>query len=319
MTAEAAAPLLSVVIPAHDAARFLAECLSSVLAQQRHFELEVIVVDDASNDASAAIARGFERKFECVRLVRLETNQGPAAARNVGIAQARGELIAFLDADDLWPAGSLEARVAVLQRQPAAALVFGDCRQFDDRGPRARTLFEEGGFGAAAWGGEALVPNGYARLLDDNFITTGSVVARRAALTRAGGFAEDLRLVEDLDLWLRLARHSPIAWCARECLQRRRHDANISADAESIALAFLEVLRRQVADWQSGEAAALGVDAKRLAAREWLHLADLARLRGDAATAWRRLWRSVTTHAAPSTQWRAGKTALKLLAGWKSR
>jgi glycosyltransferase involved in cell wall biosynthesis len=315
VSAAAAAPLVSVVIPAHDSARYLDECLGSVFAQQGEFELQVIVVDDASSDGTARVARAHDK----VELIRFDENRGPSAARNAGIAAARGEFVAFLDSDDRWPEGKLAAQLAVLQVEPAAALVFGDCRQFDERGPRPRTEFEAAGLGTATWGSGRLVPQAYERLLEANFVTTGSVVVRRTALAAAGGFAEELRLVEDLDLWLRLARHAPIAWCAHECLERRRHDANISRDAEALGLAYLEVLRRHAPGGAAGNTGALETRIRRLAAHEWLHLADLARVRGDTASAWRRLRRGIAGHAAPSLQWQAAKTAFKLLAGIKAR
>ena len=303
-------PRVSAVIPAFNAQAYLAECIASVCSQSGPFELEVIVVDDGSTDATTEIARQHAG-VNCI----VQPNRGPSAARNAGIAAAGGEFVAFLDADDRWPEGKLAAQLDILQREPRAALVFGDCRQFDMAGQRPRTEFESGGYGTAAWGQGPIVPDAYARLLENNFITTGSVVARRAALRQARGFAEDLRLVEDLDLWLRMAREAPIAWSERECLLRRRHDSNISGDAEAVGLAYLEVLARHAATWQPGEAAALGVDAGRLASREYLSLAELARLNGKPGMAWSRLRSSLARHAGPQTQWRVVKTAVKLLIG----
>jgi len=302
-------PLVSVVIPAHNAAAFLQASIDSASAQAGAFELEIVVVDDGSTDATPAIARAHAG----VRLVTLNRNRGPSAARNAGVATAGGEFVAFLDADDLWPAGSLAARLEVLQRWPQAAFVFGDCQQFDASGPRAQTLFEAGGLGLRAWGHEGLVPEAYRRLLADNFVTTGSVVARRAALAEAGGFAEDLRLVEDLDLWLRLARRHAVAWCGQVCLLRRRHAHNLSRDARAMGLAYLEVLRRQAADparLAPSPQAALAA----LAAREWLHLADLALAVGQTGEAWHCTWRSLRLR--PSARalgraLRAGAAALR--------
>ncbi len=305
---------ISAVIPAYNAQKHLGDCLASVRSQTGPFELEVIVVDDGSKDATASIARGHAGVI-CI----VQANAGPSAARNTGVAAASGEFIAFLDADDLWPEGKLAAQLAILQQQPAAALVFGDCRQFDARGPRAQTEFEAGGFGRAAWGPGPILEGAYGRLLENNVITTGGVLARRAALQEVGGFAEDLRLVEDLDLWLRLARRHPVAWCAREGLLRRRHDSNISSDGEAIGLAYLEVLKRHAATWQPADAQALGVDAGRLASREYLNLAELARRQGKSAAAWRRLWRSLAAQPGLQTQWRVAKTAIKLLVGGAGR
>ena len=297
---------VSVVIPAYNAQAHLAECLASVGAQSGHFRLEIIVVDDGSRDATADIAQRHPG-VHCVT----QANSGPSAARNAGIALAQGEFVAFLDADDLWPTGKLESQLQVLVQHPEAALVFGDCRQFDARGFRPRTEFETNGLGTASWGSGPLVPQAYARLLENNFITTGSVVARRAMLREAGGFAEDLRLVEDLDLWLRMARRHPIAWCGLECLLRRRHDANISGNAEAVALAYLDVLDRHVASWGPGDAAALGVDAGWLESKECLHLAELAIAKGKRDVALQRVWRGLAAHPHPRTLWRSAKTALK--------
>jgi glycosyltransferase involved in cell wall biosynthesis len=281
MARVAAAPAVSVVIPAYNAEPHLRECLDSVRAQALDVPVEVLVVDDGSTDRTSEIAS----RTEGVRLLRSEANGGPAHARNEGVAAARGEFVAFLDADDLWPPGSLQVRLDTLRRHAGAALVFGDCRQFDAAGPRARTLFESEGLGAASWGGEGIVPDAYLRLVQNNFITTGSVLARRVALTDCGGFDERLRLVEDLDLWLRLARTHELAWCATVSLLRRRHDRNTSRDAVAMSLAFLDVLERQPSNGLPDRAARALRDAR---AREMLLLADMALARRDfdAARRW---------------------------------
>lgn len=302
-TAAAPRPLVSVVIPAFNAAAHLGDALDSVLAQTGAFQLEVIVIDDGSTDGTARVAQARAG----VRLLRSGANRGPSAARNAGISAAGGEFVAFLDADDCWPPGALATRIGALQQHPDAALVFGDCRQFDERGPHARTLFEAGGLGAAAWGPGGTVPGAYHRLLDENFITTGSVVARRAELLAAGGFAEDLRLVEDLDLWLRLARQHAVAWCPQVCLLRRRHAANLSRDPDAMSLAYLEVLRRQAAH-DAGAASRRKLAA--LAAREQLTLADRALQQHRAADALHWAWRSARNRPGLRALARIGRAAL---------
>lgn len=279
--------LVSVVIPAYNAQRFIGDCIASVQAQKGDAELEIVVVDDGSTDGTAAVVQGMP----AVRLVS-QPNRGPAAARNAGIAVTRGPLVAFLDADDLWPEGSLAARLGVLGRRSDAAMVFGDCRQFDARSPRPRTLFEEGGWGRCAWGSSGLVPDAYSRLIDDNFVTTGAVVVRRHVLEAVGGFAEDLRLVEDLELWLRIARRYPMAWCDGVCLLRRRHPANTSADRAAMSLAFIEVLRRQLKPG-AGPPAASRPQVERAIVGEYLNLCELALRQGQRAEAVRWAWRGV--------------------------
>lgn len=115
----AGTPLVSVVIPAYQAERYIADAVDSVLAQT-YPAVECIVVDDGSTDGTAQRVRSFG---EHVRLVR-QPNAGVAAARNAGIAVARGELVALLDADDVWAADKLERQVVAWRRRPRCGLVL---------------------------------------------------------------------------------------------------------------------------------------------------------------------------------------------------
>src|SRR6185503_3119864 len=117
-------PLVSVVIPVFNGERFLREAVESVLAQN-YSPVEIIVVDDGSTDRTPNVARSLP---ETVRYLH-QTNHGPAAARNRGIEQAQGSLIAFADADDLWPAGKLEVQLPYLIRDPKIDIVLGRIQQ----------------------------------------------------------------------------------------------------------------------------------------------------------------------------------------------
>lgn len=303
-------PLVSVVIPAYNAQDHLAECLASVRGQLSDYTMEIIVVDDGSQDATAQIAQQ-QPGVQCI----IQPNKGPSAARNVGISAAKGKFVAFLDADDLWPPGKLAAQVRILQQHPEVALIFGDCRQFDSQGPRPQTEFQANQLGSAAWGTAPLVPDAYARLLEVNFITTGSVVARHSALKAVGGFAEDLRLVEDLDLWLRIARHHPIAWCDQECLHRRRHTSNISRDVDAMGLAYLEVLRRHRLSWSAEEITLMRLDAGLLVATKYLYLAERSMAQGHLRAATRQVWEGFSASPRPLTLWRIARLIVKLMVG----
>lgn len=116
--------LISVVIPAFNREQYLAESIESVLSQG-HEPLEVIVVDDGSTDGTVAVARRFP-EVRCISRVQ----GGAAAARNTGIAAARGELLAFLDSDDIWVEGKVARQVDALRARADAALVFGWVRCF---------------------------------------------------------------------------------------------------------------------------------------------------------------------------------------------
>lgn len=281
-------PQVSVVIPVYNAIDHIEECLASVINQRTPFSLEVIVVDDGSTDGTLEKLRSTSG-LTCLA----QSNRGPAAARNSGIRHARGEYIAFLDADDLWPESKLQKQVELMQRHPDAAMCFGDCRQFKDKHWWPHTLFEEGDYGEGSWGPWPYVRNAYARLLRNNFITTGSVVVRRQVLDELGGFDESLGLVEDLELWLRIARHHPIVWCRDVCLLRRRHAGNLSREAEAMSLAYLEVLKRQHTRC-ADKLASQGIDLNSLVAREYQEMAERALAGRQSRKARRWAWRSFT-------------------------
>jgi glycosyltransferase involved in cell wall biosynthesis len=265
--------LVSVVIPTYNSAPYVRECLDSVYRQSGPFALDVIVVDDGSTDETVEQIRDYPA--QCVE----QANRGPAAARNVALGLARGDYVAFLDSDDLWPDGKLARQVALLQAHPDVGLVFGDCRQFDANGPRAQTLFETAGYDASFWGDPLYVVNPYAKLMQGNFITTGSIVMRRTCVETAGRFDEGLRLVEDLEYWLRIALRHPIAHVGDVCLLRRRHAENTSRDPIAMAHAFLRVLEKHRREHQAA-AAAQGASLERRIAREHQELGHLHLRRG---------------------------------------
>jgi hypothetical protein len=138
------------------------------------------------------------------------------------------------------------------------------------------------------------VPAAYSRLIRDNFITTGSVVIRRRVLEELGSFDESLALVEDLELWLRIARRHPIIWCGDVCLLRRRHAGNTSRQAEAMSLAYLEVLHRQQ-DCCGAELARQGVSVNALAATEYREMAERALINHRSTDAIRWAWQSFMT------------------------
>jgi glycosyltransferase involved in cell wall biosynthesis len=117
-------PAISVIIPAYDAARHVAEAIESALAQDLR-PAEVVVVDDGSTDGTAEVVR----RFEAVSLVQ-QPNAGAGAARNTGVERATGELYAFLDADDVWLPGKLRAQVEALHQRPDADGAFSGIEEF---------------------------------------------------------------------------------------------------------------------------------------------------------------------------------------------
>ena len=208
-------PTVSVVVAAYNAERFLADALDSVAAQTAP-PLETVVVDDGSTDRTAEIA---ERHPVGARLVRQE-NAGSAAARNRGIAEARGALVAFLDADDLWLPHKLDRQIAALGRT-GARWCYTDARFVD----------AETGHTLGRWSDTHPAPEGdVARaLLGGNFITVPTVLAERTVLDAVGGFPETLpgraSISEDWALWLRVAIDHAVAYVDEPCAAIRQHAA----------------------------------------------------------------------------------------------
>ena len=196
-------PLVSVVVPARNAATTIARALDSVLGQD-YRPIEVLVIDDASTDATARIVAAYASPE--VRLLAVDRHRGAAGARNIGIAAARGDIIAFQDSDDEWRPGKLRRQVAQLQSDPA--LVFAACgtRFIHADGHDLGPLFDgqQPTQGDQAWRG----------LLARNTIATPCVVVRREHLLAEGGFDEGLTVAEDQDLWIRLAMRGRLGYIA---------------------------------------------------------------------------------------------------------
>lgn len=186
-------PDVSVVLPAFNASATIEQALRSIQAQV-NVRCETLVIDDGSTDGTAAVVRDLA--LPGVRLLCQERNQGVSVARNRGIALAQGEYIAFLDADDVWKPTKLERQLAVMRAHPAASLVSCECEGVAvDGRPIACTSYAR-----LPWG-----RNGWKMLLRAGSFATPTVLCRRADLHRVGGFRPELRVGEDLDLWIRLA------------------------------------------------------------------------------------------------------------------
>ncbi|MFB2983758.1 glycosyltransferase family 2 protein [Microseira sp. BLCC-F43] len=194
------APLVSVIIPAYNAQRFIERTLKSVLAQT-YDNLEVIVVDDGSQDRTAEIVQSIAKLDGRVRLLQ-QPNAGVAAARNLAIQKSRGEFIAPIDADDIWYPENLEKQVkCMIKSDSSVGLVYSwsvDINEDD---------FLTGGFHASAQEGKVYLP-----LLWHNFIGNGSaVLIRRTCLEKVGGYNneqlkdEHSHGSEDWELYLRIA------------------------------------------------------------------------------------------------------------------
>jgi hypothetical protein len=223
------APLVSVVIPCYNSARYLGETIQSVLAQT-YARVEVIVVDDGSTDETPKIAQSYPVQYV------YQTNAGISAARNTGVAHSRGEYVQFLDHDDRLLPTAFEVGVKFLEERPECAMAIGEHRYIQADGT-------EIGYSHKHTVGR----DHYAELLEHNFIETPcSVLHRRSALELTGLFAEKVQGAEDYELYLRTARQCPVLTHDVAVAEYRLHDANISGNAERMFLVSLEVLNMEL-------------------------------------------------------------------------
>lgn len=235
-------PRVSVVMPAYNAGRYLAESIESVRAQT-YVDWELLVVDDGSADDTGEVARRFAETDARVRYAR-RPNGGQAAARNTGLREAKGELIAFLDADDLWLPGKLSAQIAVME-ETGVDLVYTDGYIFSEEGAAS----PDERFHVLP--GEARGAEMFRALFESNRIGTLSVLVKRSALDDAGLFDEDraYQNSEDYDLWLRLARGGASFYGMTEKLMRyRRHAAATTYTASRLLAPMLAVILKHAAD-----------------------------------------------------------------------
>lgn len=209
----AVAPRVSVVMPCYNAAAHVEEAVASVMAQTLP-DVELILVDDGSTDSSPAIVERLAGDHPGRIRVEVQANAGPYAARNRGLAMARGDFVAFLDADDWWAPDCLEKLHRALADDPAAALAYCGWQNVGLPGPR----------------GEPYVPPDYE--LEDKaarFLRAAApwpihaALVRRSVIDEVGGFDLDLPTCMDYDLWLRIAVARPIRHVPEVLAYYRHH------------------------------------------------------------------------------------------------
>ncbi len=224
------AELLSVIVPAYNAAEFLGEAIGCI-QQQGYPELEILVVDDGSSDATGRVAAEFGSS---VRYVRQE-NQGPAGARNHGLRLARGGLVTFLDADDLWSPRALEHLGDHLRDNPQTEVVLGRVQYVRRRADGASNNCWEPF-------GEPCVS-----------LSVDAGIFRRSVFDKVGWFAPGLGSSDDIDWFMRAREARVVMKVLQEVvLFYRRHERNLTRDRNAshrdLALALKRSLDRRRAN-----------------------------------------------------------------------
>jgi glycosyltransferase involved in cell wall biosynthesis len=212
----AAMPSVSVIIPAYNAEKYLPDAIRSVQSQA-HSNLEIIVVNDGSTDGTRQIVQSFQGVIYIH-----QANQGPAVARNAGLRCAKGELITFLDADDMWHEQNLEQQIAALESNPTIDLTIGLTQLINPDG----------------------VPLGDPMCL----FSLGSTLFKARVFQQIGLFDETLRFGEDTDLFMRIRESGTLkikllTTTAQYC---RRHKTNMTRNETAKNQSLLHGLRRSL-------------------------------------------------------------------------
>lgn len=204
---------ISVIIPTYNYGRFIGEAVRSALGQTVAPE-EVVVVDDGSTDDTAEVVGRFGDRVKYVR----QENAGVCAARNRGVAESSGRLIAFLDADDIWEPTKLEKQSALFSKDTSVGLVHCGMREFDSETGQTISVLLEGLDGDVAdelllWERPAIIGPG------------GTIMVSRTAFDEVGGFDPRLKVGEDWDFCYRVARKYRVGFVREPLVNYRSHGA----------------------------------------------------------------------------------------------
>ncbi len=202
-------PLVSVIIPTYNSAHYIVEALESVF-EQTFQDFEIIVIDDGSIDGTGEVLKKYGERIRFL----FQDNGGPASARNRGIRIARGEYIAFLDADDIWLPTKLEKQVGLFHQSEHLGMVTTGVCSFDEKGV----------FGFSTNKRKILMEGDIARniFLRSN-VGTPTVMVRKEIFDNIGSFEENIRQAEDDNMWIRIAAHYEVALIDEVLIKVRNH------------------------------------------------------------------------------------------------
>lgn len=288
-------PVFSIVMPAYNAERTIGAAIRSALAQTRP-DFELLIVDDGSTDSTADIVRSFGDDPRVVLIP--SENQGPAVARNLALAQARGSYVSLLDSDDLYLPTYLAEVEAVLSADPGAGFAFPDAWVLDDRTDRIRHTYTLADYAApepdpAAW---------LRQLVTYNVVHCMAMIPR-AVLERVGPFDERLRAAMDYELWLRIAAHGYGAVRIDRPLGVYRVTVgSITSQRRLVTSNLCEIYRIVAGEYEVD-------DDVRALAEQQLHRVELERDVLEGESSWRTRLRRATRSAqslagAPRRAWR---------------
>jgi glycosyltransferase involved in cell wall biosynthesis len=219
---------VSVIVPTYNRAAYLQEALGSIF-QQTLPPAEIIIVDDGSTDNTEEIVQHARKPVQFYR----QEHKGVAAARNLGMQMATGDLIAWLDSDDLWEPEFVETTMSSLAAHPEWGGVYSGITMINEKGEVLSQSVR-------------VVPpeQFYDRLAEDCFLATPTVVARKSCYDRSGGFDLQFSVSEDYDMWLRLGKHCAFACIPTPLARIRVHASNTMSSPDALCKARLALIAK---------------------------------------------------------------------------
>jgi glycosyltransferase involved in cell wall biosynthesis len=210
------APPISTIIPLFNCEKYLGAAIESILAQ-KYEPMQIIVVDDGSSDGSAAVARSFSQVE-----YHFQENAGPATALNKGLAEAKGEFIAFLDADDLWTEGKLKRQLDAFANDPTLDMVMGNVEQFRETGPDTPPV-------------SLGIFKGYLKI---------AMLIRRNAMIRVGIFDPQWKTGDFIDWYIRATEIPLKSIMLPEVVARRRiHETNMGIRQRDVQSDYARIMK----------------------------------------------------------------------------
>lgn len=239
---------VSVIVPAYNYGRYLREAIQSIQAQEFD-DLEILVVDNGSTDDTRAVLASIREPR--MRVLTLEVNQGLSGAVNLGLETARGEYVAYLDADDRWRPGKLRRQVDLLDSEPGVGVVFCNFAWFDAQGVRPGTQFDIfpqiahiPSAPTRAGGGRRITADTFSAFVElaDPPAWLQTMLFRRAVLEGVR-LVPGMRLCQDTHFGLRVYRRAGTAFLPDALVEVRRHDSNLTRDLSEMTHAKVAAFR----------------------------------------------------------------------------
>lgn len=232
--------LVSAIIPSYNSAVYIKDAIESILSQT-YKNIEILIVDDGSIDNTRDVVVSYEKLYPGKVRYLSQKNQGPGIARNNGIANANGEYIAFLDADDMWEVDKIKVQVESLESSETMHISHTDFVYMYKGGiikPSEYSNKKKKNFSGDI----------FFSLFRENFIRTSTVMIKKDTFNQAGGFDPDLFMSEDYDLWLRITKgRSVVSYIDKPLLKVRLHESHMTGDAQRTYMWVNKVIEKSIA------------------------------------------------------------------------